>query len=124
MVESGLIDKEGVFYPVDIFSGIMQEGDIVLKKFIKGSETPKVANPIFLSRLIKRPVEDVDGQDIGKIYDFEIFAGRNPWIIWKVLVNPLGINPTKRRLRIPTSAITNMQNDRITLSTKIEDGEI
>ncbi len=120
MVESGLIDKEGAFYPVDIFSGIMEDGDIVLKKYIKGRETPNTAKPLFLSRLIKKPIEDVEGQEIGKVYDFELYAGKKPWMVWKILVNPLGLNPAKRRLRIPTSSVTDIKGDRILLSTKVK----
>ncbi len=124
MIESGLIDREGAFYPVDIFSGVMEEGDIVIKKYVKGRETPKSKNPQFLSRLIKRSVEDAEGQELGKIYDFELYAGSKPWIIWKVLVNPPGLNPAKRRLRIPTGSIDKIESDRIYLSTKITGADI
>ncbi len=120
MIESGLIDREGAFYPVKIISDIPDEGDIYIGKYTAGRPEPVNRGGIFLSNLLKKPVHDSKGKEIGKIYDYEIYAGRDPWIVWKVLVIPTGLSPTKRRLRLPTKDIDSIKGDKVTLSVALK----
>ncbi len=123
MIESGLIDKDGAFYPTEMLADISKNGDIFIKKFVAGKPEPKIRDGIYLSNLIKRPVHDSKGRELGKIYDFEIYIGRNPWIVWTILVNPIGLSPTKRRLRVPTKNVHKIQNDKVILSTAVKGGD-
>ncbi len=122
MIESGFIDKEGAFYPTKMLSDISKDGDILIKRYEKGMDVPKIKEGIYLSNLMKKPVQDSRGKEVGKVYDFEIYVGREPWIVWKILINPTGLSPTKRRHRIPTKNVQKIQGDKIILSTAVKGG--
>jgi len=115
MIESGLIDKEGYYYPTSAVEGLDGEDPLTLNAKSSGKEKTKRPDSYLLSGMIKNMVIDSSGEELGRVYDFEIYVDRNPWIIWKLLVNPVGLKPTKKRIRIPTSKVSNVSSDKIHL---------
>lgn len=124
MIESGFIDKEGAFYPVNIVSGLSENGDLYINRYITGDDKPKIRDAIYLSDLVKKTVIDAKNEEVGKIYDFEIYVGKVPWMVWKILVNPTGLSTTKRRVRIPVKDIEEIKGEKVILSKAIKGGEI
>jgi len=112
MVESGWIDKDALFLPTGSLTDPKEEGDIRIKEHVKASKSPKTGD-MFLSRLKKSRVISTDDEELGRAYDFEIFVGDKTWIVWKILVNPVGLDPNKRRLRIPIKNIKKMDSKNI-----------
>ncbi len=116
MIETGLIDSKGRFFSTDEISNLSGEENLVVSKPIeKGSSTPADDNEIYLSRLDGRKVETHDGREVGRIYDYEIYTSSHPWKIWKLLIDPTGLSPLKRRIRIPTKNISDIQNKKLVL---------
>lgn len=122
MIESGFISKEGLFFPVGVVSNIEGDGDIVLDRFDKGDKSPRSSGDIFLSQLIKTKVVTPEGEDIGRIYDFEIYVRKDPWMVWKVMVDPEGISPKRRRSRISIEDIDSIEPNKVILKEKPEGG--
>ncbi len=118
-IESGIIDKEGAYYPVSTLEGIGDDTTFMLKPKERGRLKPKKPDSFFLSGLMKKKVVDKSGEEIGRIYDFELYVGRSPWIVWKILINPTGLKPTKKRLRIPTQDVSKISSDKVTLKTEL-----
>ncbi len=115
MIESGFVDREGAFYPVSALKDMEQKGTIQLRPKEPGRVNPKTTDPSMLSGLMKKMVVDSSGEELGRVYDFELYVGKSPWIVWKMLINPTGLKPTKRRLRIPTDNISKVTANRVLL---------
>ncbi|MFO8109442.1 MAG: hypothetical protein R6U17_02825 [Thermoplasmata archaeon] len=115
MIESGFIDKEGAYYPVSAVKDIGGDGAILLKPKRPGKFDPKKTDSFILSTLLKKMVVDNSGEELGRVYDFEIYIGRTPWIVWKIMVNPTGLKPTKKRLRVPSDNVSEMTANKIIL---------
>lgn len=118
MVESGWIDKDASFFPTSSLTNPKEDGEIRMKGGIKGTKKPKRGD-VYLSKIKKHRVITTDDDELGRAYDFEIFVGDRSWIIWKILVNPLGYNPNKRRLRIPTKDVKKIDSKNIWVDTDI-----
>ncbi len=113
MVESGLIDKEGLFFPIEYLSDVRVDGELKLD-YSKGRKKPE--GDIFLSQLIKSRVLDKEKELVGRAYDFEIYVAREPWMVWKILVEPKGLNPHKKRMRVNTNCVGEILPNKIILN--------
>ncbi len=119
MIESGLIDKKGAYYLVSTIKYLDKDGPLMLKPKKPGKLSPQKTDSFLLSGLIKKMVVDKSGEEIGRVYDFEIHIGRDPWIVWKMLVNPTGLKPKKRRLRIATHDVSEITSTKIKLKREL-----
>ncbi|MEF8873336.1 MAG: hypothetical protein V5A88_01550 [Candidatus Thermoplasmatota archaeon] len=115
-IESGLVNKRGRFFPV---SAVEYDRD---KKTIKlsqahgqGRKYPLDKHEFYLSRLDGKKVETHDGDEVGRIYDFEIYTHLVPWKVWKMMVDPSGLSPLKRRVRIPTKKVNEVKDKKVVL---------
>ncbi|MFO7992290.1 MAG: hypothetical protein R6U61_08390 [Thermoplasmata archaeon] len=113
MVETGFIDKEGLFFPIEYLSDVREDGELKLD-YSKGRNTPD--GDIFLSQLIRSRVLDKEKELIGRAYDFEIYVAKKPWMVWKILVEPKGLNPHKKRMRINTKYVEDILPNKIILN--------
>lgn len=117
MIETGLISSKGKYFSSDELKNIGKDTNMRIDKPIEtGRKTPLEKNEIFLSRLDGRKVESHDGREIGRIYDFEIYITSHPWKIWKFLIDPTGLSPLKRRVRIPTKHAKEVTQKKIILN--------
>lgn len=116
IVETGLISSKGKFFSSNELTNLTAEGALELSKTMKeGNSAPKEENEIYLNRLDGTKVETYDGNEVGRIYDYEIYTDSHPWKIWKLLVNPTGLSPLKRRIRIPTKNVKEIGKKKVVL---------
>jgi len=115
-IETGIIGIEGKFFSTGQLKNIAEEGNMIVDKPIKaGRKTPSDENEFSLSRLDGRKVETFDGREVGRVYDYEIYITSHPWKVWKLLIDPTGLSPLKRRERIPTKYIKEVSQKKIIL---------
>ncbi len=115
-IETGLIGKEAKFFCSDKLENITKNGNVFVDVPIEqGNSNPIDQNEIYLSRLVGNKVETDNGHELGKIYDYEILIGTDPWKVWKLLIDPSGLSPLKRRIRIHTKHIKKITSDRLIL---------
>ena len=115
LVETGLIDHQGTYYNPSLLKDIPSKGPISIDKSgVDGSRKSPLGD-IFLSRLKDAKVIGPNDEEIGRIYDYELYIEQEPWIVWKILVRPAGLSPTKRRLRIPTKEIEKVSKTEVVL---------
>lgn len=116
MVETGLISSKGKFFSSNELNNLIGEDSLKLKKTMtEGKTSPKSENKIYLSRLDGTKVYTYDGNEVGRIYDYEIYTNSHPWKIWKLLIDPTGLSPLKRRIRIPTKNVGEIGQKKIVL---------
>lgn len=116
MIESGLIDKKGRFFPVSEVTYAAEDKVIKLSKPLsKGRKSPLDKHEIYLSRLDGIRVETPEGKDIGRIYDFELYTDMDPWRVWKIMVDPSSLSPLRRRVRIPTKSVEEINDKKVVL---------
>ncbi len=116
MIESGMIHKEGKYFSIESLSGVQSNEDIVLGvSTTEGADSPQRGGDIYLSELNKGKVVTHKGEEIGKVYDFEIYVASEPWKVWKVFSNPLGLSPMKRRQRIAIKDIEEVRPNKLKL---------
>ncbi len=114
MIESGLIDKKADFYMMTDLEELKEEGTLALNTHVSGRERPAKKENIFLSKLIKSKVVDNEEEEYGRVYDFEIIqVNEDQWIVWKILADPAGLSPRKKRLRIPTVEVQKLSSDKV-----------
>lgn len=115
-IESGLISKKGIYVDPKYINNVLDEGDLKLKKgIIDGNKNPREDADLFLSRINNEKVLSSNGNELGRIYDFEIHVSQSPWKVWKVLVKPTGLSPLQRRLRIPVKKVEKVESEGIFL---------
>ncbi len=115
-IETGLINSKGKYFSTDELENIGKNTNMKVNKAIEnGRKAPSEKNEHFLSRLDGRKVETFDGNEIGRIYDYEIYITSQPWKIWKFLIDPTGLSPLKRRVRIPTKYVKEVKQKKIIL---------
>lgn len=115
-IESGLISKKGIYIPTEDIKEEAFDGNFKLKKgIIDGEKNPSEEGNIFLSRLNNGKVLSSDGNEMGRIYDFEMYVSEIPWKVWKLLVKPTGISPLKKRLRIAVKNVDKITSDALYL---------
>ncbi|MFW5928623.1 MAG: hypothetical protein ACOC5D_00100 [Thermoplasmatota archaeon] len=115
-IESGLISKKGIYVDPKYINNVLDEGDFKLKKgIIDGNKNPREDADLFLSRINNEKVLSSNGNELGRIYDFEIHVSESPWKVWKVLVKPTGLSPLQRRLRIPVEKVEKVESEGIFL---------
>lgn len=120
-IETGLIGKEAKFFETKDLKNVGGDGNIKLKKPMdQGELTPSERNEVYLGHLDGRKVENSEGEELGRIYDYEILIETTPWKIWKMLVNPTGLSPLKRRVRIHTKYVDTITSDKIILKEEFE----
>ncbi len=116
MIETGLISSKGKFFSSDVLSNLTEKGNLKISVPIdQGHNSPKDKNEIYLSRLDGAKIETFENKEIGRIYDYEIYTESHPWKIWKLLVDPTGLSPLKRRVRIPTKNVKSITPERVIL---------
>jgi len=113
IIETGFLDSKAKYYPNTSIHDIPSEGAIRLES----TEGKKKREDKWLLSKIKGKKIMKDKTVIGRVYDFEIFTDRNPWVIWKLFVNPIGISPMKRRTKIRTSSIEEYENGKLSLKS-------
>lgn len=115
MIESGMVNRKGVFFSVSDVKYDREKKVIELSKPLeKGRRSPK-EHELFLSRVDGSKVISHDGKELGRIYDFEMYTEITPWKVWKMLINPSGLSPLKRRDKIPTKAVKDVTSKKIKL---------
>lgn len=115
-IETGLINKEGEFFSISELSNVGGDGRIELGvPMEQGRKRPYEENKIFLTRMEGRKVEGPEGQELGRIYDYELYIEKHPWMVWKLMINPLGLSPLKRRVRIPTKKVKSINDKKLIL---------
>lgn len=111
-IESGLISKKGMYISPKYLKNVLNDEELELKKgIIDADKNPSEDADIFLCRLNNEKVLSTEGNELGRIYDFEIYVSEHPWKVWKILVKPSGLSPLKRRLRIPIKSIEKIDSD-------------
>jgi len=116
MIETGLISSKGKYFSTDELKNIGKDANMKVDKPIEaGRSAPSDKNELFLSRLDGKKVETFDGREIGRIYDYEIYISSHPWRVWKFLIDPTGLSPLKRRVRIPTKYVKEVTQKKIIL---------
>lgn len=115
-IETGLINSKGKYFSTDELGNIGRNTNMKVSKPVEnGRKTPSDKNEHFLSRLDGRKVETFDGSEVGRVYDYEIYIDSQPWKIWKFLIDPTGLSPLKRRVRIPTKYAKEVKQKKIIL---------
>ncbi len=115
-IETGLIGSKGKYFSISELKDIGKDSNMKVNKPIEsGRKLPSGENKIFLSRLDGRKVETFDGREVGRVYDYEIYTSSHPWKVWKFLIDPTGLSPLKRRVRIPTKHVKEVDQRKIIL---------
>ncbi|MBS3817418.1 MAG: PRC-barrel domain-containing protein [Candidatus Thermoplasmatota archaeon] len=116
MIESGLVNKKGRFFSVNEVRFDPEEEKLELTKSLnKGKKNPMGRHELFLSRLDGKKVVSSKGKDLGRVYDYELHLDLKPWKVWKILMDPTGLSPLKRRMKIPTKAVEKVEDKTIIL---------
>lgn len=116
MIESGLVNKEGRFFPVSELTYLPDEGRFELSKSLKeGNKEPMEKHELYLSYLDGKKVKSTEGKELGRVYDFELYIDFTPWKVWKLLMDPSGLSPLKRRVKVPTKAVQKIEDRTIVL---------
>lgn len=119
ILETGLLGKEGKYYPTNIIKDITTEGNILVRKVsVRGKNEPSTEVYFLLSNLKGERAIGPNWQELGRAYDFEISIKSDPWLIWKVLIKPPGLSPTKRRIKVPTKDVIDIEGNNIRINTK------
>ncbi len=113
IIETGFLDSSAEYHPNKSLQDIPKKGQIILKPS-KGKFKRK--DKWLLSKIKGKKVMK-DEKEIGRIYDFELFVDKKPWIIWKLFVSPAGISPMKRRIKIRTNSIEEYDGERLYLKS-------
>jgi len=120
-IETGLINSKGKYFSTNELKNVKKDNNLKIDKNIEdGRVSPSSENEHFLSRLDGRKVETFVGNEVGRIYDYEILISSHPWKVWKLLVNPTGLSPLKRRLRIPTKYVKQVGQKKIILKEEYQ----
>ncbi len=115
-IETGLIRSEGKYFSSEELQNVEKDTNMKIGKPVDaGRKHPSDKNEFFLSRLDGMKVETFDGREIGRIYDYEIYMRSHPWKVWKLLIDPTGLSPLKRRVRIPTKYVKEVGQKKIIL---------
>jgi len=115
-IETGLIGSKGKYFSTRELKNIQKDTNMKIGKPVEsGRKIPSEKNEFFLSRLDGRKVETFDGREIGRIYDYEIYMNSHTWKVWKLLIDPTGLSPLKRRIRIPTKYVKEVGQKKIIL---------
>ncbi|MFO7791840.1 MAG: hypothetical protein R6W73_02520 [Candidatus Saliniplasma sp.] len=119
IVETGFLDSKAKYYSNTLMGDITEKGPIIFKR--KGTKSQRKGK--WLLSKIKGSKVSKDDKEIGRVYDFEMFVDRKPWIIWKILVNPLGISPLKRRVKIGTGYVDDYKGGKLHLKSSWNRGD-
>ena len=118
-VSTGLL-KEQIYFPVDV----ILELDPVKKILLIDDEGESIDSPVtddlplaLASDILSMKVITLEGEDVGKLYDFDIATKLKHWKVWKLLIKT-GFN--QRRLRISPTEVHDM-TDRIVIDALVED---
>jgi len=116
MIESGLVNSKGRFFPVSELTFLPDKNRFKLsKKLDEGNKKPMDDHELHLSHLDGKKVTSYQGREVGRVYDFELYTDFTPWKVWKILVDPSGLSPMKRRIRVPTKAVQKIEDRKIVL---------
>ncbi|MBS3790030.1 MAG: PRC-barrel domain-containing protein [Candidatus Thermoplasmatota archaeon] len=120
-IETGLISSKGKFFSTEELRNIGGDTRMKVGKPIDaGRKNPSDENELYLSRLDGRKVNTFDGRELGRIYDYELYIDSQPWKVWKLLIDPTGLSPLKRRVRIPTKHVKEVKQKVIILKEEYE----
>jgi|GEM_PF-1403511 len=115
-IETGLIGSKGKYFSSEEIQNIEKDANMKIGKPVEaGRKIPFEKNEFSLSRMDGRKVETFDGREVGRIYDYEIYMSSHPWKVWKLLIDPTGLSPLKRRVRIPTKHVKEVGQKKIIL---------
>ncbi|MGM0405054.1 MAG: hypothetical protein ACQEQM_02805 [Thermoplasmatota archaeon] len=120
IIETGFLDSKARFYPNRLLQNVSGDVPIHLKSSRKKHER---RGNLLLSNIKGSKILTDDKKEIGRVYDFEMFIDRDPWIIWKLLVDPLGISPMRRRMRIGTKYIKEYKEGKLYLKSGWKRGD-
>ncbi len=120
IIETGFLDSKARFYPNRLLENVSHDTPIKLKS-VKDKHERR--GNWLLSKIKGSKILTEDKKEVGRVYDFEIFIDRDPWIIWKLLVNPLGISPMRRRMRIGTKYIKEYKKGKLYLKSGWKRGD-
>lgn len=116
MIESGLVSKSGRFFPVSEITYLSDENKFELSKPLdKGKKKPMDDHELHLSYLDGKKVKSSKGKELGRIYDFELYTDFTPWKVWKLLIDPAGLSPLKRRRKVATKTVQKIEDKSIVL---------
>ena len=111
MIESGLVNRKGRFFPVSEVTYNSNENRFELDRSLnEGDLGPMDDSELHLSYLDGKKIKSHDGKELGRIYDFELYIDFAPWKVWKILMDPAKLSPLKRRIKIPTKAVDKIEN--------------
>lgn len=118
-VETGLINREVEFFPIEAVKPFKSKDKVIYLKDFKSGHKHSTAD-ISLSSLKNSRVYDSREEQIGRIYDYEIYIKEMPWIVWKMLIKSHLISVIERRLRVPIKHISSIEGDKIHLDKEIK----
>ncbi|MFW6141907.1 MAG: hypothetical protein ACOC53_05040 [Candidatus Saliniplasma sp.] len=114
IIETGFLGSKARYYPGTLLERISEEGPVKLKSSKKKYERKE---DLLLSKIKGAKILTEDEKEIGRVYDFEIFIDGDPWIVWKILVNPVGMSILKRRIRIGTKYVREYKDGKLFLKS-------
>ncbi len=117
--DTGLINQKAEYFPIKAVKPLKKgDEDIYLKD--SKSAHKQSRGEISLSSLKNAKVYDADDEEIGRVYDYEIYIEEMPWLVWKILVKSHLISVIERRLRIPLKYVSKLEGNKIYLDKEID----
>jgi len=114
IIETGFLDSKAKFYSNELLEDLKNDGPVKMKS---SDRKHKHRGEYRLSNIKGCKILTDDNKEVGRVYDFEMFIDRSPWIIWKILANPIGLSPTKRRMKIGTKYVREYKDGKLYLKS-------
>lgn len=123
LVETGLIDHEGTYYNPSVLSIVQEKGPLFIDKYDSQDVRETSKGDISLCRLKNSKVVSYNKKEIGHIYDYELYTDRDPWIVWTLMASPIGLSPTKRRVKIRTKDVDKVKPNEVVLKENWQESD-
>ncbi len=117
VVAKGWINKEHRFYFTYELRNIDEEDTIRIRKTMdEARKKPSESSEFYMEDINRKVVKTASGVEIGRPYDYELSLDLEPWVVWKILVDPSNLSPYKRRKRISVKKVDRIEEEKIILS--------
>lgn len=114
MISVGTLKRDKKFVPIEEMELIEDEEKIkVTTPLEEASNNPLEPYPLKLKEMKGCIVETESGEEIGKVYDYEIATELDSWMVWKLLVKPTDLSPLKRRTKVAVKDVIEVKEDKI-----------